>query len=174
MTEYWLDLASGMDAEHWAATAAPEGVRRVALDPLITSGMIESGRLAPLPPDVLRVGAEVRPPHSVEARKQLSFLPFRGGVFTRVRCGFMLHLYLETLDLIAEETHRVLAPGGELAVLLPHMGDARSTQIIQRTEDALRRTFGNAEASRFRGPFTTFWADLYQDRTYCIRCRKAG
>jgi hypothetical protein len=170
--EFWLDLGSGMDAEHWAATEAPPGVRRVAMDPLLTTGMIESGRLAPLPRDILRVGAEVRPPHSVEAGKQLSFLPFRSGAFTRVHCGFMLHLYLEVLDLLAEETQRVLARGGELTVLLPHLGDARSEQILQRTEDVLRRAFGAAQMERYEGPFTTFWADLYRDRTYRILCRK--
>ncbi|HEU4753438.1 MAG TPA: hypothetical protein VFU47_10065 [Armatimonadota bacterium] len=169
---FWLDVGSGIDAEHWAASAPPEGVRRIAMDPLLTPGMIGSGRLQPLPPDVLRVGGEVRPPGSVEAGKEQSFLPFRSGSITRVHCGFLLHLYLELLDLLAEEAHRVLAPGGELTVLLPHLGDLRTERALQHTEEVLRRTFGNAEVGRYPGPFDTFWSDLYQDRTYQIRCRK--
>lgn len=172
MSEWWLDVGSGIDAEHFSASACPSGVRRIALDPLITSGMVESGRLAPLPPDILRVGAEVRPPGSVEAGKRLSFLPFRSEVFERVHCGFLLHLYLELLDLLAEECHRVLRPGGELCVLLPHLGDVACERNLQHTEEILRRTFGNAEMARFEGPFATFWSDLYQDRTYRIRCVK--
>ena len=170
--EFWLDVGSGIDAEHWAATPATPGVRRVAMDPLLTSGMIASGRLAPLLPDVLRIGGEVRPPQSVEAGKQQSFLPFRSGVFARVHCGYVLHLYLETRDLLAEEAYRVLRPGGVLEVLLPHLGDLRSERLIQQTEDVLRRTFGNAEITRYTGPFTTFWADLYQDRSYRVTCRR--
>lgn len=161
-----------MDAEHWCATPCPPGVRRVALDPLLTSGMVTSGRLAALPADILRIGAEIRPPQSVEAGKQLSFLPFRSGVFQRVHCGFMLHLYLEVLDLLAEEAHRVLRPGGELVVLLPHMGDPHSEQTLHHTQQVLRGTFGNGTLERYAGPCNTFWADLYQDRTYELRCRK--
>jgi hypothetical protein len=170
--EFWLDVGSGIDAEHWSAAPAAPGVRRVAMDPLLTSGMIGSGRLAPLPPDILRVGAEVRSPGSVEAGKRQSFLPFCSSVFTRVHCGYVLHLYLEALDLLAEEAHRVLQHGGMLEVLLPHMGDLRSERLIQRTEDVLQRTFGNAELTRYAGPFSTFWADLYQDRSYRIECRR--
>jgi SAM-dependent methyltransferase len=170
---FWLDIGSGIDAEHWAATAAPPGVRLVAMDPLLTSGMIQSGRLQALPERILRVGGEVRPPGSVEAGKERSFLPFRSGAFQRVHCGFVLHLYLECLDLLAEEAHRVLEPGGELTVLLPHLGDLRSEQLIQRTEEVLRHTFGAAELSRFEGPFHTFWADLYRDRSYRLMSRKA-
>ena len=48
VSEFWLDIGSGIDAEHWSATAAPAGVRRVALDPLFTSGMVTSGRLSAL------------------------------------------------------------------------------------------------------------------------------
>jgi SAM-dependent methyltransferase len=171
-TEYWLDLGSGMDAEHWCATPCPPGVRRVAIDPLITSGMIESGRLAVLPTDVRRVGAEIRPERSVEKGRQRSFLPFRDDTFQRVHCGFVLHLYLETLDLLAEEAYRVLRPEGELTVLLPHFGTVESERTLQRTEDALRRVFGDVLLARFEGPFTTFWADLYRDKTYRLFCRK--
>src|SRR5579872_6117279 len=101
MPEYWLDIGSGIDAEHWMAVPAREGVRRVAMDPLLTYGMIASGRLAPVAPDILRVGAEIRPERSVEAGKQPSYLPFRDGAFARVHCGFVLHLYLEILELLA-------------------------------------------------------------------------
>ena len=174
MAEYWLDLGSGTDAEHWVATHAPPGVRRVALDPLITSGMIASGRLAPLPPGILRVGGEIRPPHSLERDRERSYLPFRDAAFTRVHCGFLLHLYLELLDLVAEETYRVLAPGGDLTVLLPHFGDADSSRNLERTIAALRGRFGNAGVSRYSGPWTTFWADLYRERTYQLTCRKLG
>jgi SAM-dependent methyltransferase len=166
LTIWWLDLGSGIDAENWAATPAPPRVRRIAMDPLITSGMVESGRLAPLPPDILRVGAEIRPEGSVEAGKQRSFLPFQDGLFTLVHCGFVLHLYLETLELLAQETHRVLAPGGTLEVLLPHFGDSRSEGILARTEAVLREVYGWVTVERFQGPYTTFWAELYRDRTY--------
>lgn len=166
MSEWWLDIGAGMDAEHWSAIPCPPGVRRVAMDPLITSGMVESGRLAPLPPDIVRVGAEVRPPDSVEAGTQQSFLPFRSRAFTRVHCGFMLHLYLEVLDLLAEEVRRVLQPGGEFRVLLPHLGDVCSEQLLQYTESVLQQTFGNGRLARYEGPATSFWADLYQGRVY--------
>jgi SAM-dependent methyltransferase len=172
VSEFWLDIGAGMDAEHWAASPAPSGVRRVALDPLLTSAMVASGRLAPLPPDVLRVGGELRPPHSVEGDKHPSFLPFRNGAFVRVHCGFLLHLYLELLELIAVDAHRVLRPEGTFDVLLPHLGDHHCEENLQRTELTLRRTFGNAEMARFEGPFDTFWSDLYHDRTYRIRSRK--
>jgi SAM-dependent methyltransferase len=170
--EYWLDLGSGIDAEHWCAAPAPPGVRLVALDPLMTSGMVDSDRLGPLPPYVFRVGAEIRPDHSVEAGKQCSYLPFRDAVFTHVHCGFVLHLYLETLELLAEEVFRVLKPGGSLDVLLPHFGDFHSERNLQHTSDVLEARFGYATTSRFAGPFTTFWADLYRDRTYVLRCRR--
>ena len=174
MPEYWLDLGAGKDAEHWCASPAPPGVRRVALDPLITSGMVVSGRLEAVPPDVLRVGAEIRPEHSVEAGKQRSYLPFRDAVFTHVHCGFVLHLYLETLELLTEEVFRVLAPGGTFEVLVPHFGDLHSERTLQRTTDVLEARFGPVELSRFSGPFTTFWADLYRDKTYLLRCRRPG
>lgn len=170
--EYWLDIGAGVDAEHWAATPAPDGVLRVALDPLLTSGMVESGRLVRLPADIRRVGGEVRPAGSVEAGKSHSFLPFRSEVFTHVHCGFVLHLYLETLDLLAEECFRVLRPGGTVNLLLPHFGDSASTANLSHTQQVFRESFGNAERSRFEGPFTTFWADLYRDRTYRICCIK--
>jgi SAM-dependent methyltransferase len=172
MPDYWLDIGAGIDAEHWASSPAPAGVRRVALDPLLTSGMVTSGRLAALPRDILRVGAEVRPQRSVEAAKQRAYLPFKSGVFAHVHCGFVLHLYLETLELLAAEVHRVLQPGGTLDVLLPHFGDLHSERNLERTEIELRLRFGNAALSRFEGPFSTFWADLYRDRTYRIRCCK--
>jgi hypothetical protein len=172
MAEFWLDIGSGIDAEHWAATGAPPGVRKVALEPLLTSGRVESGRLAPLPPEILRVGGEVRPAQSVEAGKQLSFLPFRSEVFARVHCGFVLHLYLECLELLAEESRRVLRPGGELRVLVPHFGDSHSEAIRRRTTEAFRAAYGEVEASLFAGPFTSFWADLYQGKTYQLRCIK--
>jgi hypothetical protein len=172
MCEYWLDVGAGIDAEHWMATPAPEGVRRVAMDPLLTSGMILSGRLAPLPPGIFRVGGEIRPSNSVEKDRPGSGLPFRSGAFTRVHCGFVLHLYLEVLGLLAEEARRVLAPQGEFTALLPHFGDARSERILEQTLGAFRNRFGNGELARFQGPFTTFWADLYQGRTFRIRCRK--
>jgi hypothetical protein len=172
LTTWWLDLGSGIDAEHWTATPATPGVRRVAMDPLITSGMVASGRLAPLPPDILRVGAEIRPEGSVEAGKQRSFLPFRNGLVALVHCGFVLHLYLETLDLLAEETHRVLTPGGMLEVLLPHFGDSRSESILQQTEAVLQQVYGAVTLERYAGPNTTFWADLYRERTYRISSAK--
>lgn len=169
LRECWLDLGSGINAEHWAATEAPARVLRVAMDPLLTSGMIASGRLEPLPRGVLRVGAEVRPEGSVEAGKARSFLPFRDEVFIRVHCGYVLHLYLETLELLVAECYRVLRPGGEFEVLLPHFGDAHSEGVHRRTRREMEACFGAVEASRFAGPFTTFWADLYQDRTYLLR-----
>lgn len=172
MGDYWLDLGAGIDAEHWAASGAPPGVRLVAMDPLLTSGMVISGRLAPLPGQILRVGAEIRPQQSVEAGKQAAFLPFRDQTFVLVHCGFLLHLYLETLELLVSEVHRVLRPGGTLHVLIPHFGDLHSERILTRTVDELQTRFGNAVDSRFAGPFTTFWADLYQNRTYQIRCQK--
>jgi hypothetical protein len=171
--EYWLDLGAGMDAEHWASTPAPPGVLRVAMDPLLTSGMIASGRLAPLPPDIQRVGGELRPPGTPEmgcAGRMHSFLPFRNGLFTHVHCGFLLHLYLEVLDLLALETYRVLAPGGTLRVLMPHLGDAASEATLARTAAVLSARFGGVETRRFAGPFNTFWSDLYQDRTYELLC----
>lgn len=171
-SEWWLDLGSGIDAEHWAATDAPPGVRRIAMDPLLTSGMAASGRLAVLPPDIRRVGAELRPLHSVERGKQPSFLPFVDGAFRRVHCGFVLHLYLEVLELLAEETFRVLQPGGELQVLLPHFGDPGSDATFRRTASVLAARFGNLDQARAQPPFTTFWADLYQDKTWVLRCRK--
>jgi len=174
LTEFWLDIGSGIDAEHWTATTTPAGVRLVALDPLFTSGMVASGRMAALPPAILRVGGEVRPAQSVESGKQLSFLPFGAGSFTRVHCGFMLHLYLETLELLAEECRRVLKPGGELEVVLPHFGDSHSEGVRLKTLEVLQRTFANAEASAFEGPFTTFWGDLYRDKSCRIRCVKTG
>jgi len=170
MAEFWLDLGAGMDAEHWVASPATPGVRRVALDPLVMSGMIASGRLAPLPESILRVGAEVRPQGSVEAGRERAYLPFRDRSFAHVHCGFVLHLYLETLELLVSEVHRVLESGGTLDVLLPHFGDLHSERILERTEIELRLRFGNAALSRFGGPFTTFWADLYRDRTYRIHC----
>jgi hypothetical protein len=170
--EWWLDLGAGIDAEHWTATAAPPGVRRIAMDPLLTSGMVTSGRLVSLPRDIFRVGGELRPANSVEADKQPSFLPFADKAFTRVHCGFVLHLYLEVLELLVEETHRVLQTGGELTVFLPHFGDSRSDAICRQTVAALRARFGEPKLEPFRGPFTTFWADLYQDKTLLIRCIK--
>jgi SAM-dependent methyltransferase len=170
--EFWLDVGAGIDAEHWAAIPALPGVRRVALDPLLTPGMIASGRLAVVAPDILRVGGEVRPEHSTEAGKQRSYLPFRDGVFARVHCGFVLHLYLEVLDLLALETHRVLKPGGELTVLLPDLADGRTGQAIRDAERALRGCFGAAEVSRYGGKATTFWTDLYAGRVFQIHCRK--
>lgn len=172
MAEFWLDLGAGMDAEHWAASPGISGVCRVALDPLLTSGMVASERLAPMPTDILRVGAEIRPKQSVETGKELAYLPFRDATFTHVHCGFVLHLYLETLELLSTEVHRVLQPGGTLAVLLPHFGDLHSEGVLHRTEAELRYRFGNATLARYEGPFTTFWADLYRDRTYLIHCRK--
>jgi SAM-dependent methyltransferase len=171
-TEWWLDLGAGIDAEHWSATPASPGVRRIAMDPLLTSGMVESGRLAVLPPDIRRVGAELRPENSVEAGKQPSLLPFADDAFSRVHCGFVLHLYLEVLDLLAEEAHRVLKLGGELTVLVPHFGDARSEGIVRSTIEALRRRFGEPRLAPFEGPFTSFWADLYRNKTLLINCRK--
>jgi ubiquinone/menaquinone biosynthesis C-methylase UbiE len=173
MHEYWLDIGAGINAEHWAATQAAPGIRLVALDPLLTSGMVTSGRLAPLGAQLLRVGAEVRPEHSVEAEKQRAYLPFRDHSFTHVHCGFVLHLYLETLELLVAEMHRVLQPGGTVEVLLPHFGDLHSERTLARTEDQLLACFGHAELTRFTGPFTTFWADLYRDRTYRVRCIRA-
>src|SRR5690242_4616569 len=108
MPDYWLDVGAGMDAEHWVACPAPAGVRMVAMDPLLTSGMVASGRLATLPREIRRVGAEVRPPGSVEAGREQAYLPFNDGTFAHVHCGFVLHLYLETLELLAAEVHRVL------------------------------------------------------------------
>jgi len=172
MREYWLDVGAGVDAEHWAATPAPAYVCRVAMDPLLTSGMAASGRLAALPPDMRRVGGEIRPERSVEAGKAPSFLPFRSDVFTRVHCGFVLHLYLETLERLVDETHWVLLPSGELEVFIPHFGDVRSEQIIQRTTSQLEIRYGRVEVRRAAGPFTTFWADLYRDCTYRLVCRK--
>jgi SAM-dependent methyltransferase len=172
MAEFWLDLGAGMDAEHWLASPPSAGVRRIAMDPLLTSGMVASGRLAPLPADILRIGGEIRPEHSVELGKARAYLPFRDATFAQVHCGFVLHLYLETLELLAAEVHRVLQPGGTLDVLLPHFGDLHSERVLQRTEDELHRRFGDATLTRFEGPFTTFWADLYRDRTYLIRSRK--
>jgi len=172
MREFWLDIGAGMDAEHWAATPPPPGVLQVAMDPLLTSGMIGSGRLALLPSRILRVGAEVRPHGSVEKERARSFLPFRDSVFTQVHCGFVLHLYLETLELLAEEAHRVLRPGGGFTVLIPHLGDLRCEQAVQRTEWVLREQFGTVELDWFAGPFTTFWADLYRGRTYAIHCTR--
>lgn len=172
MTEYWLDLGAGIDAEYCAASGAHPGVRLVALDPLLTSGMVTSNRLAPLPTRILRVGAEVRPPGSVEVGREQAYLPFQSGVFAHAHCGFVLHLYLETLELLVAEVYRVLRPGGTLDVLLPHFGDLHSERTLERTEIELRLCFGNAVLSRFEGPFTTFWADLYRDRTYRIHCRK--
>src|SRR6185437_2905815 len=96
------------------------------MDPLLTCGMIASGRIAPLAPDILRVGGELRPEHSTEQGKQASFLPFRDAAFARVHCGFLLHLYLELLPLLAEEAHRILVPGGELTVLLPTSATRRA------------------------------------------------
>lgn len=173
MAEYWLDLGSGMDAEHWAASIPDPGVWQVALDPLLTSGMVASGRLSALPARILRLGGELRPTASVEADKSRSFLPFRDATFGRIHCGFVLHLYLETLELLVEEAWRVLTPGGTLTVLLPHFGDTRSECILARTEASLRNRFGNLELRRFEGPFTTFWADLYRGRTYELQVRKA-
>lgn len=170
MYEYWLDVGAGIDAEHWAAIQSPPVVRLVALDPLLTSGMVTSGRLAPLGWQILRVGAEVRPQGSVEVEKQRAYLPFRDQSFTHVHCGFVLHLYLETLELLVAEMHRVLKPAGTVEVLLPHFGDLHSEQTLARTEDELCACFGNATLTRFTGPFTTFWADLYRGRTYRIRC----
>lgn len=172
-SEFWLDVGSGMDAEHWSALEVPANVRRVAMDPLMTSGMITSGRLAKLDARILRVGGEIRPPHSLEPGKELSFLPFRSGVFHRVHCGFMLHLYLELLELLAEETHRVLVPGGRLEVMIPHFGDAHSEGIRRRTTATFERCYGTVEVTPFAGPFTTFWGDLYRDKTYRIACVRA-
>jgi len=81
MPEYWLDLGAGIDAEHWAASEARPEVRRVALDPLLTTGMIASGRLAPVSPGIWRVGGEIRPEGSLERGKPRSYLPFRDGAF---------------------------------------------------------------------------------------------
>lgn len=173
--EYWLDLGAGIDAEHWSATPVPPDVLRIALDPLLTTGMVESGRLAPLPSDIQRVGAELRPPGTAStgsAGKSHSFLPFRSGLFAYVHCGFLLHLYLELLDLLALETYRVLTPGGTLRVLLPHLGDAACQANLEHTTAVLHRQFGNTERRPFTGPFTTFWADLYRDCTFEICCRK--
>jgi SAM-dependent methyltransferase len=172
MSEFWLDLGAGKDAEHWAATPGLAGVLRVALDPLITPEMVESGRVSPLPADILRVGAEIRPSNSVEAGKGYSGLPFRDAAFTYVHCGFVLHLYLEILELLVAEVHRVLLPGGRFEVLMPHFGHADSERNLAATERELRRVFGNVERDRFPGPFSTFWADLYRDRTFRFRCEK--
>ena len=54
--EYWLDIGAGMDADHWAACGGQPDLCRLAMDPLITSGRVASGRLKPLPPDILRLG----------------------------------------------------------------------------------------------------------------------
>ena len=54
-SEFWLDIGAGIEAEHWASTAASPGVRRVALDPLLTSGMVLSGRLPSLSPDICQM-----------------------------------------------------------------------------------------------------------------------
>lgn len=142
------------------------------MDPLISSAMAESGRLARLRPGILRVGAEIRPAGSVEQEKQRAFLPFRSGAITHVHCGFVLHLYLETLELLAAEVWRVLRPEGSFEVLFPHFGDLHSERTLQRTRDELQRWFGEVTVERFAGPFTTFWADLYQDRTFRLSCRK--
>lgn len=107
MSEWWLDVGAGINAEHWAATPCPAHVRRIAL------------------------------------------------------------------DLLAEEVFRVLRPGGELTVLLPHLGGLENERNLQHTEAVLRRTFGDARLDRFEGPFASFWADLYRDRTYRIRCVRA-
>ena len=48
----------------------------------------------------------------------------------------------------------------------------RSGDNLGEVEDVLRGTFGNAELERYAGPFTSFWAELYQDRTYRIACRR--
>ncbi len=169
LREWWLDVGSGINAEHWVATPASEGVLRLAMDPLLTSGMIASGRLETLSPNVRRVGAEVRPEHSVETGKARSFIPFRDAVFTRVHCGFVLHLYLEALGLLVAECYRVLRPGGVFEALLPHFGDAHSDGIHRSTRREMEERFGAVEVTRFEGPFTTFWADLYRDRTYLLR-----
>jgi ubiquinone/menaquinone biosynthesis C-methylase UbiE len=172
MSDYHLDLGAGIDAEHWQARAPVSGVRLIAMDPLITTGMVEAGRLARMRPDILRVGAEVRPARSVEQGKQQAFLPFRSGSIAHVHCGFMLHLYLETLEVLVAEVWRVLRTDGTLEVLLPHFGDLDSERTLQRTQDELERWFGGVTVGRCDGPFTTFWADLYQDRTYRLTCRK--
>jgi len=172
MTTYWLDLGAGIDAEHWQGVEAPHGVVRIALDPLLTTSMVASGRLAALPPGVVRVGAEIRPEHSVESGKARSFLPFREGSISHVHCGFMLHLYLETLEILAAEAWRILRPCGTLEVLVPHFGDDHSDAILRRTHEELKRWFDDVIVSRHAGPFISFWADLYRDRTYTLTCRK--
>ncbi|MGV3719842.1 MAG: hypothetical protein ACO1SX_02940 [Actinomycetota bacterium] len=174
MPDFHLDLGAGIDAEHWTAAAPASNVRLIAMDPLITTGMTEAGRLARLRPDILRVGAEIRPARSVERGKQQAFLPFRSGAIAHVHCGFMLHLYLETLEVLVAEVWRVLRLGGTLEVLLPHFGDIDSERTLQRTQDELARWFGKVSVARFDGPFTTFWGDLYQDRTYRLTCRKSA
>ncbi|MFN3651850.1 MAG: hypothetical protein ACK47B_19935 [Armatimonadota bacterium] len=171
-TDFWLDIGAGSDAEHWAATPAPPGVRRIALDPLITSGRVRSGTLAPLPADVLRLGAELRPPGSVDPGKEASYLPFRSGSLAWVHCGYVLHLFLELRELLAAESHRVLRDGGELTVLLPHFGESRSDTIIRETHAVLQACFGSAVLAEYRGAASTFWADLYRGRSFEIRCVK--
>jgi SAM-dependent methyltransferase len=174
MLDYHLDLGSGLDAEHWEAVELPPHIRPIALDPLFSSAMVESGRMARLRPGVQRIGAEIRPAGSVEHGKQQSFLPFRSGAIAHVHCGFVLHLYLETLELLAAEVWRVLRPHGSLDVLLPHFGDPDSERTLRRTRDELQHWFGAVTVERYTGPFNTFWVDLYRDRTCRLFCRKPG
>ncbi len=172
--EWRLDIGSGLEAERWCALPSDAAIRRVAMDPLITSGMVESGRLSPLPDGIERVGAEVRPAGSVETGKVLSFLPFRSQVFSQVHCGFVLHLYLEVLPLLVVEAHRVLLPNGTFTVHVPHFGEARSDAILRDTHAAVRWCFGDAKLDRYSGPALTFWTDLYREKVWEISAVRAG
>lgn len=172
MAEFHLDIGAGIDAEHWRTHPVREGVRLVAMDPLLTSSMVASGRLASVPPHIRRVGAEVRPTGSVEPGKARSFLPFRSDCVTHIHCGYVLHLYLEILELLVAEAWRVLRPAGTIEILVAHLGNDDSAGILQRTERELRHWFAEVEVEPFRGPCTTFWADLYRDRTFRLSGRK--
>ena len=173
-TRFRLDIGAGIECEHWIAAPPPGGVVAVGLDPLLTAGMVDSGRLQPLPASILRVGGELRPSRSVEKGRPASSLPFRDASFEWVHCGFLLHLYLEIMPLLVRETFRVLAPQGTAEFLIPHMGDTRSDRLISETREEFLRVFGTVQFTRFQGPFTSFWADLYRDRTFLLRCQKGG
>jgi len=157
---WWLDLGSGMEAEWWRAEPVPPGVRVIAVDPLLTNRMVQSGRPGSAPAGVERVGAELD-----GAR---GGLPFRDAVFERILCAFMLHLYLSTLDQAVQEFRRLLLPGGEAIILLPHLGDGRSEEILFTTRRRFAAVFGDATLELYSGPLASFWADLYRGRTWQV------
>lgn len=163
-------MGAGIEAEHWVSTPAPAGTRRVALDPLLTAGMVASGPLAALPAGIWRVGGEIVPECPLERGRRPSYLPFSDAVFEQVHCGFLLHLYLEITEALAGEVYRVLAPGGTCVLLLPDLRDGRTEAAIRHTQRAFGSRFGAAAVTRYPGPFTTFWSDLYRDRTWRVAC----